>query len=223
MRFIKFGLIALIIITLSACGAKKAPEMETPTPAMETEAAGTLTETEPSLGGLEVDPSMHQHVESVRVYIDGYICAACFGPMKRNLQEEENIKIIVERPEVSMIEVVPQPDEYIDLLDVRNYINNMEGLTVTKMEVVAAGKIVDYVPVYYKGNVTHEHTHERYQLVAGKEPYPYNTFILAEGPELERIKEADYKRIAVIGNVTSFYDSRTPILHIMEFKELKSD
>lgn len=210
MKLIKSGLLILIIITLSACGAQKSPvKVEAESKALDRLA--------------EIDVSKHErhvHVESVRVYIDGYVCPDCITPpIKESLQQEEGVKIVAERPEVGMIEIVPKPDEYIDLLDIKKRINSRKEFAITRMEVVVSGRIVDYVPKYYSN--TPAHTHERYQLIAGKKPYPYNTFVLAGGKKFEELKESGYERIVTIGTVTSFYDNRIPILHIMEFKKLE--
>lgn len=217
MKLIKSGLLILIIITLSACGEKVQVKVEKTAilPVAESKALDRLA---------EIDVSKHErhvHVESVRVYIDGYVCPDCItSPIKESLQQEEGVKIVAERPEVGMIEIVPKPDEYIDLLDIKKRINSRKEFTITRMEVVVSGRIVDYVPKYYS-DTPYAHTHERYQLIAGKKPYPYNTFVLAEGKKLEELEESGYERIVTIGTVTSFYDNRIPILHIMEFKKLE--
>ena len=204
MKAIKFGLLSLIIIGLLACGAQKAPiKVEAESDALDRLAA--------------VVPSGKAHIASVRVYLDGYLCPMCIAPIKKTLEAEEGVKIVVENPEVNMIEIIPAGDQGIKLRDIRQRINGTRVLSVLRMEVVAAGKVVKYTQQYF-ANTQDAHIHDWHRLVVGEGPN--NTFILAEGKKLEEVKASGYERIVAIGTVTNFFD-RFPVLSIAEFKELK--
>ena len=136
---------------------------------------------------------------------------------KRTLEAEEGVKIVVENPEVNMIEIIPAGDQGIKLRDIRQRINGTRVLSVREMEVVAAGKVVKYTQQYF-GNTQDVHIHDWYRLIVGEGPD--NTFILAEGKKLEEVKASGYERIVAIGTVTNFFD-RFPVLSIAEFKEFK--
>ncbi|MBC8231607.1 hypothetical protein H8E77_18815 [bacterium] len=206
MKVVKFGLLSLIVIVLSACGAPKMPiEVES-----ESEALFSVLKT--------VDPSKHEHIESVRVYLNGYICPTCIAPIKRTLEMEEGVKIVAEHPEIGMIEIITEGDKFIDLRNIRERVNGTRVLTVRKMEVVAAGRVVKLTQQYHS-NTPHAHFHDWYRLIVDKDD-PDHAFVLTEGKKLEELKASGYERIVAIGTVTSFFDS-FPILSITEFMELK--
>jgi hypothetical protein len=107
----------------------------------------------------KIDSSKGEHIAAVRIYINGYLCSECIAPIRRTLQEEDGVKIVAENPETGMIEIVPTGDTFLNLRNIRQRINGTRVLSVVKMEVIAAGKVVKLTQQYYS-NSPHAHVHD---------------------------------------------------------------
>lgn len=157
------------------------------------------------------------HIESIKIYVDGFICNRCGRIVYKDLMKEEGIERIVTDTGLGLIEIVPKAGEPFDLHSVRQRINAMREYTVTKIEIVASGQVqainfVDHTRTFH----SRPRAHKRYKLVTGE----FSGFILFENDKLKEIVEAGNGTVTVVGTVAAFR-GKTPILHIRNYKEIE--
>ena len=158
----------------------------------------------------------HGRVESIRVYVDGFMCNVCGRIVHTDLMKEEGIESLVTDVGLGLVEIVPKAGEMFDFHNLRQRINAMRDYTVTKMEVIASGEVqevsfVDHVRTFH----SRPHSHKRYKLVAGE----FSGFILAENEKLREILRSEDRNITIVGIVTAFR-GKTPILNISDYKKI---
>ena len=158
----------------------------------------------------------HAHIDSVRVYVDGFICATCEKPLLDSLLEEKGVKIGSTDAELGLIEIIPEKGQPFDLHDIKQSINAMREYQVLKVEVVASGKI-DEIEMGFGEDTLYPEKNTRYVLSAGK----LTGFLISENDKLAEILKSDGKAFTVIGTVGAFR-GKTPILYISDFKKLDS-
>ncbi len=158
----------------------------------------------------------HAHIDSVRVYVDGFICAACGSPLRGDLLEEKGVKTVSIDTDLGLIEIIPVEGKPFDLHDIEQSINAMREYKVLKMEVVASGKIEE-VEMGFGEDTLYPEKSKRYVLSAGK----FAGFLLSENDKLTEILKSDGKAFTVIGTIAAF-NGKTPILHISDYKKLDS-
>ena len=168
-------------------------------------------------GGKVSIPEKQEHgqIDSIRVYVDGFICAACETPLKDALLLEEGVKIASTDATAGLIELVPKKGVVPDLHDIEQRINAMREYGVLKMDVVASGKIEE-VAVSYDEDTLYPEKSTRYILSAGES----GSFVLAENDKLAEILKSGNKAIVVAGSVNAFW-GHTPILSVIEYKKLE--
>jgi copper chaperone CopZ len=154
-------------------------------------------------------------IESVRVYVDGFICATCETPIMNALLDEEGVKIAATDAAVGLIELVPKEGQTFDLLDIEQRINAMREYKVLKMDVVATGKI-EPVEMGYGEDTLYPEKSTRYILSAGES----GNFLISENDVLAKILKSDGKAFAVAGTISSFWGN-VPILAIRDYKEFE--
>jgi copper chaperone CopZ len=157
----------------------------------------------------------HAHIDSVRVYVDGFICAACDGPLQTNVQMEEGVEIVHTDAELGLIEIIPKEGETFELHDVWQRINTLREYKVIKMDVVASGEVIE-VEVKYGEDTLYPETNKRYKLSAGK----FSDFVLSENEKLKAMLKSGDRIFTVVGTVTAFR-GLTPILNIRDYKKLE--
>jgi copper chaperone CopZ len=155
-------------------------------------------------------------IDSVRVYVDGFICAGCGVSLTTELKEEAGVEIAETAPYLGLIEIVPKPGEKIDLFDVEQRINAMREYEVLKMDVVASGELNE-VQVVYGEDTLYPEKSKRYRLSAGE----YADFVLAENDMLKKMVESGDKVFTVIGTVTAYFRGKTPILEIVDYRKIE--
>jgi len=157
----------------------------------------------------------HDRVESIRVYVDGFMCNVCGRTVHTDLMKEEGIESLVTDTGLGFVEIVPKAGEVFDFHNLRQRINAMRDYTVAKMDVVVSGEVqevsfVDHVRTFH----SRSRLHKRYRLMAGE----LNGFILAENEKLKEILKSEDRSITVVGTVTAFR-GKIPILNISEYKK----
>lgn len=157
----------------------------------------------------------HAHIDSIRLYVDGFICAACEGPLVTALKEVEGVEIVHTDATLGLIEIVPKANEMLDLYDIERSINSMRDYNLLKMDVVASGAVAA-IELTYGEDTLYTQTVKRYKLSAGE----FADFILSENEKLEEIIKSGDKEVTVIGTVTAFR-GKTPILDIRDYKKLE--
>jgi copper chaperone CopZ len=157
----------------------------------------------------------HAHIDSVRVYVDGLICAACEGPLKTDLLKEEGVEIVGTDVDLGLIEIIPKEGKMFELRDLEQRINAMKEYKVIKIDVVTSGEVIE-LNIDYHAGTAHPHPHKRYKLMAGES----TGFILSENEKLKEILKSGDKNVTVVGTVAAFRGN-TPILEIKEFKKLE--
>ena len=158
----------------------------------------------------------HRQIDSIRIYIDGFICAACEQPLQNDVLKEEGVEIVSTAPELGMIEVTPKNLKSFALHDLWSRINATREYKVLKMDVVASGKLVDRDIVYGQGTFDQE-TVKRYMLFAGKNI----RFILSENENLEKMVKSGDKAFVVVGTITNFNSGVDPVLEVNNYEKLE--
>lgn len=154
-------------------------------------------------------------IDSVRVYVDGFICAACGGPLTRDLELEEGVRITYTDVELGLIELVPKEGEKLDLFDVEQRINAMREYEVLKMDIVSTGELSE-IELVYGEDTLYPQSSKRYKLSAGE----FADFVLADNENLEKMVKSDGKVFTVIGTITAYFRGKTPILEIQGYREV---
>lgn len=155
------------------------------------------------------------HIESIRVYVDGFVCAACERPIRNALAGEEGVKIASTDADVGLIELVPKEGATLDLLDVEQRINAMRGYKVLKIDIVASGKIEE-IEMGHQEDSLYPETHNRHVLAAGQS----GSLLLSENDVLAKMLESGSKAFSVVGKVVAFWGN-VPILSIRDYKEFE--
>ena len=160
----------------------------------------------------------HAHIDSIRVYVDGFMCAACETPLKNAILLEEGLKIANTDPAIGLIELVPKEGALVDLYDIEQRINAMREYKILRMDVVASGKITAVETVYDLNDADslNPEKNTRYTLSAGES----GSFVLSDNDKLAEILKSGDKAITAVGTVTAFW-GHTPVLDIREYKELE--
>jgi copper chaperone CopZ len=158
----------------------------------------------------------HNQIDSIRMYIDGFICAACEQPLRNDLLKEEGVEIVSTNPDLGMIEVIPKEMEAFELHDLWSRVNATREYKVLKMDVVATGKLVDRDITYGQGTFDQE-TVKRYMLLAGKNV----RFVLSENENLGKMVKSGDKTFIVMGMITAFTAGMDPILEVNNYKKLE--
>ena len=185
-----------------------------PVPVTYTDALGAMRASLPEERDV-AEKKEHAHIDSVRVYVDGFICATCGDTLREDLLEEEWVASVITDTDLGLIEVIPAVDKEFDLHDMWQRINAMREYKVLKMDVVASGEVTE-VSIDYHAGTSHPHPHKRYKLGAGK----YTGFILSENDVLERLMRSGDRMVTVIGTVTAFR-GKVPILEIRDYQKLE--
>ena len=107
------------------------------------------------------------YIESIRVYVDGFLCATCERPIKNALAMEEGVKIVSTDADTGLIELVPKEGVAFDLLDIEQRINAMRGYEVLKIDIIASGKIKE-IEMGHEEDTLYPETNKRHVLTAGK-------------------------------------------------------
>lgn len=154
-------------------------------------------------------------IDSIRVYVDGFICETCARPLKEALLLEEGLKIAATDARAGLIELVPEEGATIDLHDIEQRINAMREYGVLRMEVVTTGKIQKTEAAYAEDTIVPE-KNTRYTLSSGES----GSFILSENDKLAEILKTGDKNIVAVGTVSAFW-GHTPILYIRDYKKLE--
>jgi hypothetical protein len=168
--------------------------------------------------GIEIpvleDLSKYRNIETVRLYIDGYLCERCERrELQRVLEPEEGVNTITPVTEKRMIELTAEAGAFLDLYDIKKRVNGTRSFSVRRMEVIVTGTL-------QKFNIPHfwfspdPHPHERYRLLAGKTED--EAFILSEGAKLDELLQEGYEHVIVVGVVSGF-SAKTPILALKGF------
>jgi copper chaperone CopZ len=158
----------------------------------------------------------HHQIDSIRMYVDGFICAACEQPLRNDLLKEEGVEIVSTNPDLGMIEIVPRKLEGFELHDLWSRVNSTREYKVLKMDVVATGKLVDRDITYGQGTFDQE-TAKRYMLLTGKNI----RFVLSENENLRKMAKSGDKAFVVVGTVTAFTSGMDPILEVNNYKKLE--
>jgi hypothetical protein len=153
-------------------------------------------------------------IDSVRVYVDGFISAGSDGILRNSILEEEGVEIVATDPTLGLIEIIPKDLKIFDLHDVRQRINAMREYKVLKMDVVATGTLQE-VEIEYGQKTALPQAVKRHKLSAG----PFN-FILSENKNLGEMLESGDVVYSVVGMITAF-NAKVPILEIEAYKEIK--
>jgi copper chaperone CopZ len=153
-------------------------------------------------------------LEPVRIYVDGFICAACERALKDNILQEEGVQIVNMAPELGLIEVIPKDVEIFELHDLWQRINAMREYKVLKMDAVATGKLQE-IEVEYGEETASPERIKRYKFSAGP-----LSFALSYNPNLAQMLRAKDKIYTVLGTITAF-NVKVPILEIKSYKEVK--
>ncbi len=185
-----------------------------PTPVTYTDALEAMRASLPEERDV-MEKEKHAHIDSVRVYVDGFICSTCGDTLREDLLEEEGVASINTDTDLGLIEVVPAVDKEFDLHDIWQRINAMREYKVLKMDVVASGEVIE-LSIDYHAGTSHPHPHKRYKLGAGK----YTGFVLTENDVLDRLLRSGDRMVTVIGTVTAFR-GRIPILEIRDYQKLE--
>ena len=167
------------------------------------------------VGEIEIPENIHAHIDSVRIYVDGFICAACATPLKDATLQEEGVKSVITDADAGVIELVSEDGATLDLYDIEQRINALREYEVLKMDVVASGKIKK-VEVAYAENTLNAEKSSRYALSAGAS----GSFILSENDKLEEILKSGDEAITAVGTVTAFW-GHTPILYVKNYVKLE--
>ncbi len=191
-RLFTVSLFILIAFGLAACGGKMLPGIE-------------MTAVE--------DLSKYRNIETVRLYIDGYLCERCERELQRVLEPEEGVNTVTPVTEKRMIELTAEAGAFLDLYDIKKRVNGTRSFSVRRMEVIVTGTLQKFnVPHFWSS--PDPHPHERYRLLAGKTVD--EAFILSEGAKLDELLQEGYERVIVVGVVSGF-STKTPILAIKGF------
>lgn len=160
----------------------------------------------------------HAHIDSIRVYVDGFICATCETPLKNAILLEEGLKIVATDPAIGLIELVPKEGAAVDLFDIEQRINAMREYKILRMDVVASGKIAAVETVYDLNDADslNPEKNTRYTLSAGES----GSFVLADNDKLAEILKSGDKVITAVGTVTAFW-GHIPVLDIRDYKKLE--
>ena len=159
----------------------------------------------------------YARIESIRVYVDGFMCNVCGRTVHTDLMKEEGIESLVTDTGLGLIEIVPKAGETFDLHGLRQRINAMRDYVVIKMDVVASGEVqevsfVDHIRTFH----SRPHSHKRYRLMAGE----FNGFVLAENEKLKEVLRSADKNVTVVGTITAFR-GKMPILHIRDYQKIE--
>jgi hypothetical protein len=157
----------------------------------------------------------HAQIDSVRIYVDGFICATCERPLKDALLLEEGVEITHTDASAGLIEIIPKEGKPFDLMDVEQRINATRGYGVLKMDVVATGK-VKAVEMGYGEDTLYPEKHTRYTLFSGESA----SFLLSENDKLAEMLRSGDEVFVVVGTVTAFRGN-VPILYVDDYKKLE--
>ncbi|MBD3181593.1 hypothetical protein GF312_04820 [Candidatus Poribacteria bacterium] len=167
------------------------------------------------LVGEEIEETENPNqLESVRVYVDGFISAASEESLEDRIMEEEGVEIVNMNPQMGLIEVIPKDIENFELFDLWQNVNNMREYEIIKMDVVATGELQEVEFEYGEESATPERV-KRYKLYAK----PFD-FALSYNPNLAQMLREEDKLYTVVGTITSF-NAQVPILEIKSYKEVK--
>jgi copper chaperone CopZ len=153
-------------------------------------------------------------VDSVRIYVDGFISEASDGILQAKIMEEEGVEIVNTEPDLGLIEIIPKNIEMFELHDLWQRINAMREYEIIKMDVVTTGKLQE-IEVEYGEETAFPERVKRYRFVAG----PVN-FALSRNAELAQMLRAKDKLYTVVGTITSF-NAQVPIMAVNAYKEIE--
>jgi copper chaperone CopZ len=176
-----------------------------------------------SLTDLATSETISEYISFVEIYVDGLTDTTGVRILTDTLMKEDGVAEISHDLEEGIIIVKPSQDVgWVNLFDFVQRVNGTRQYTVSKMDVIAVGRLVKF-PVDYEGEVydyggapydgAYDYVADRYAFQVGD-----NYFLLAKDDTLNGMISSGYESARVLGTVKTF-SAGVPIMRIRDFQK----